>query len=490
MRFKVSTRLILILTLATLVLLHAVFFLFDIFHCVKYPFSLDWIEGGMLQQVQWVVSGRPLYKPPSIEFTPFIYMPLYTYIASVAAIIIRPTLPLLRAVSLVCVFGVFVMIYRFVFKETGKHYLSMASCALYAAGFIAAGGDLNLARVDHLYLFLLLLSVYLIRFKKSAASSLWAGLLISLAFMTKQTALIVFIPLSFYVLSVERKRSYVFLASSIIFSLSCMFLLNWLYGGWFFYYVFKVPSEHPLQKEMMFLFWKRDIFHYFAAAFIVSLIFIVSARLRRDSRTFVFYLTFFAGMLASSWLSRLYSGGFLNVLLPAYAALAVLFGPGLDVILNYCRPERKIIEAAALVLCIVQFTILLYNPLKNIPTQTDLDAGRQLAELIQGINGDVFLPFNSYLASMANKNSFSHYAALDDILRGKNDVLKGKLLGEINGEVRSKKFTAILLYPGQMDRGIETEILKNYKIDQALFYNGARYWPNCPDSSEFLCIKK
>ena len=35
---------------------------------VAYPFELEWMEGGMLDHIERVRSGKPLYTPPSREF--------------------------------------------------------------------------------------------------------------------------------------------------------------------------------------------------------------------------------------------------------------------------------------------------------------------------------------------------------------------------------------------------------------------------------------
>ena len=38
---------------------------------------LEWMEGGVLQQVLRVVQHQPLYGDPSLDFVPALYMPLY-----------------------------------------------------------------------------------------------------------------------------------------------------------------------------------------------------------------------------------------------------------------------------------------------------------------------------------------------------------------------------------------------------------------------------
>ena len=51
----------------------------------RYPFELEWMEGGVLDHVRVVLSGQPLYRAPSVEFTPFIYTPFYYAVCAALA---------------------------------------------------------------------------------------------------------------------------------------------------------------------------------------------------------------------------------------------------------------------------------------------------------------------------------------------------------------------------------------------------------------------
>jgi hypothetical protein len=47
---------------------------------LQYPYELEWMEGGMVDHALRVLSGQKLYVRPSLEFVPFIYPPLFTYL--------------------------------------------------------------------------------------------------------------------------------------------------------------------------------------------------------------------------------------------------------------------------------------------------------------------------------------------------------------------------------------------------------------------------
>ena len=44
---------------------------------VSYPYDLEWMEGGMLHHALRIQEGHSLYAPPSIDFIPYLYTPLY-----------------------------------------------------------------------------------------------------------------------------------------------------------------------------------------------------------------------------------------------------------------------------------------------------------------------------------------------------------------------------------------------------------------------------
>ena len=59
-----------------------VLFLYTALRRMRYPFELEWIESGILMSVRHIVQGRGLYVAPSLDFVPFLYAPLYLYVAA------------------------------------------------------------------------------------------------------------------------------------------------------------------------------------------------------------------------------------------------------------------------------------------------------------------------------------------------------------------------------------------------------------------------
>src|SRR6476619_1878667 len=68
---------------------------------VNYPFQLEWLEGGTVDVIQRVVTGRGIYVEPSLEYVPYVYMPLYYWLAALVTEVVGIGLLAPRLVSLV-----------------------------------------------------------------------------------------------------------------------------------------------------------------------------------------------------------------------------------------------------------------------------------------------------------------------------------------------------------------------------------------------------
>jgi len=126
---------------------------------MRYPFELEWMEGGMLEHARRVLEGKALYPEPSPEFVPFIYAPLYSYAGALAAAVTGPDLFALRLVSFVSTLVALIFLYRIVEFETSSRAFGAVAPCLFLATFAASGGWFDLARVDSFALAWLLAAV-------------------------------------------------------------------------------------------------------------------------------------------------------------------------------------------------------------------------------------------------------------------------------------------------------------------------------------------
>ena len=430
---------------------------------MNYPYELDWMEGAFVDHVKRILAGKQLYVEPSLEFTPYFYTPLYFYIsAGVAKILGIGFLPL-RLVSFVSSIGCFGLIFQFVRRETKSIFCAILSAGFYAATFKISGTWFDLARLDSLFLFFVLASIYLLRFRRDARAIVFAALLMFLAFLTKQSGLLIALSLSVYgFLVYDRWSRFLFPVTFLLMLGISTAILNWISDGWYYYYVFDLPTQHRIVKSMIWGFWRYDILVPLAIALGLSLAFLIYQFSKDKTDGFIFFALLFIGMIGSSWLSRMHSGSWVNVLFPAYAAMALFFGLGLQGLLsehlyfsaapqlqssrdeNNPVLERKFTGLFFLIISIFQFLLLLYKPTAYIPTRADAEAGDAFVRLLKDIKGELFISYPGFLPTLAGKSYYSDGGAIGDIFRGKDEELKTKLKANIIEAVRSKQFQTII----------------------------------------------
>ena len=67
---------------------------------VAYPYDLEWMEGGMLHHALRIRLGLGIYVPPSADFIPYLYTPLYPTLLALFGGATGPSYLLGRAVSI------------------------------------------------------------------------------------------------------------------------------------------------------------------------------------------------------------------------------------------------------------------------------------------------------------------------------------------------------------------------------------------------------
>src|SRR5262245_26431433 len=67
---------------------------------LAYAYDLDFVEDSMLLQSLRFARGLPVFVPPSADFVPHIYMPLYTWLGGLLFRLTGPGLAPLRLLSL------------------------------------------------------------------------------------------------------------------------------------------------------------------------------------------------------------------------------------------------------------------------------------------------------------------------------------------------------------------------------------------------------
>lgn len=417
---------------------------------IPYPFELEWMEGGAVEHVSRILFGLKLYVKPSLEFTPFIYNPLYFYVAALVSKVVSVGFFPLRLVSFISSLGCFIVIYLLVKKETSSAYCAVLSGCLFAATYKISGVWFDIARVDSLFLLLFLVGIYIIRLRQTNGFVILAAMLFSLSYFCKQPALLMSIPLVLYFWLQSWRLGLLFTTAMLMFIAVPTLWLDWLHDGWYSYYIFYLPRRFPISEPHdLIRFWTNDLALPLAIGCATAVFYFLFELPGSIKRNRVFYLLTTAGMLTASWVARVKLGGHGNVLFPAYAAISVLFGIGLYKVLQfverYGAANKEELRSFIFICCIIQFMALAYNPMLLVPSQKDKEVGQKLVQTLERIPGDVFVPSNPHLAVMAGKNSYALAICMRDIARGDPG---GKpaidLANQIYRAVAEHKFAAVV----------------------------------------------
>lgn len=486
-----------------------------VFFRIRYPFELEWMEGGSVDHVRRILAAERLYVRPSLEFVPFVYPPLYYYVSALVSLFTGVGFLPLRLVSFIASLGCLVVIFQFVKRETGSAFSGILASGLFAATFRISGAWFDIARVDSLFLFFFLAGLYTIRFRVSPKSYVLAGVLFSLSFLTKQIAFVIFVPIAFYCILYNWRTS-IFLIGTIVATIAAStFVLDGIHDGWYSYYVFDLVREHAIETRGLLNFWTRDLIAPLAIACATATFYILARLLhparhghpvrscgsvapadlmdrdvsvRRADHATLFYSLMAVGMIGGAWLSRLHSGGYDNVLFPAYAAVSILFGLGIHTVLESIRTfpvaGQRLVELFVFLVCIGQFVSLAYNPFHQIPTRRDLEAGRTFVTTVAQIEGEVFVPFHSYLPALAGKASHAHGMAVSDILRGDDGAIRAQLIEDMRQTIRERRFAALILddtffswFLKDILPELSRDIEENYVRRQPVFDSDTPFWP-------------
>jgi hypothetical protein len=449
----VSTRTLaaLRLLLSAVSALMVVLFVYTAFRRLHFTFEYDWIEDGMLASVRHLRSGLPLYSAPSTAFTPYLYTPIYPYVASAFSRWMGVSYVPLRLLSIVSTLGCFAVIYALVFSELRRHLAALAGVGLFAACYPVVHGTFDLGRVDMLYLLFVLLAFYVTRFGHPAlAALLWV-----LAFQTKQGVL----PIALLALCYDWHRPRrVLLGQGCFLALlgASILVLNHASHGWYSYYVFHLAGGFGLVKAQATDFLRADLVRPCGIAVLVMFSAWLAAPPRAPaawnpmlSRTCSFYLLGSLGMVAFTGYLRAHRGANFNALLPMYAWLAILFGLALARLLAVLEERRTRAADAALTLLLVvaslQLVQHLYAPSSLLPTAQQTAEREAFEDQLRAVPGEVMVLSHPEDAVLAGKPLFAGSESIGAVIDGGDHARSDALLAQYRQLLQSGELSAVVL---------------------------------------------
>jgi len=423
---------------------------------LDYPFHLEWMEGGVVETVQRVRDGKPFYVEPSVEYVSYIYTPLYFWVTAALSPVLGVSLFAARLVSFVSILACGAVLVRWVQREHADQgpaawLWGLLAVALFFATYDASGRWFHLARVDSLGLALLVGGFYVLRFHEGWQTAVIAGLVLWLAYLAKQSSLVGCAPVLLVMLVTDTRRALVAGTVLTVAFGATVLIYDAITDGWFWYYTYEVGRAHETVETMWSGFWKWDVWRMSIAGGIGLL---GLARLAESSwRRALFHLAVLLGMLGMSWLSRLHSGGYLNVLMPAFFSLSLACAVGMGVLTSRFSPqERERIGGSPVVIVLallagLQLLSLDYEIEDVLPPEGAVAQGEQYLRELAEIEGDVLIPDQRWVQTRVGKRSYGLGMAARDVLRVETpgDVGRRGLRASLDRALAERRFSAVIL---------------------------------------------
>ena len=399
--------------LGVIALVYIVGFLAATFFRATFTYPLVPREAPSMQAVRRILSGLPLYTAPALDYVPTLYAPLYFYLSALVATVLGPNLTALRLVSVAATLGSSLLIAHLVWRETHSRLAALVAASLFLCSTTLSETILDIARVDPLSLFFLLAGLDAARaadLRASRASvwlSLLSGGLLGLAVLTKQTAIALVVVMTLHAALTQQKWRFAAFVGGVLLVVGIgAALLASQYGSWAAVYLIDLPRQHTLDLHRLETFWSVELLPAFTLPVVALAVFLIGSWLRQNYGALRFWVLAPVGMLGMAWGAslNLWSGS--NVVLTAYAILSAGFGLGLAETFERLHGPgnaARVFQRYVLLLGVVQFAFVHYNPRQTSPLRSDVDAGQRFVAKIAGLPGSVYAPEYPELVYQAGK---------------------------------------------------------------------------------------
>lgn len=445
-------------------------FLFFAVQRVGYPFELEWMEGGSLEHLMRVLRHEPLFVTPSLEFVPFPYPPFYYYLAAALSPVFGADFFTLRLISLASTVGTALVIFRWVRRESTNSVWACASAGVFLATWRASGLFFDIARVDSLFCFLLIVSLYLVRFAETRRGLALGAFVAFLAVMTKQTGAVVVAGVALWCILIDwnangrglarlklwhRTWAYALPLAALVGGGTL--LLNGIVDEHFLLHIVNAQQSHEILSWKIGLFFGNDLATTLPLACLVVLGWLLVPGARSGDGTGArevaeagksFYAIVLFGMLLAGMIPRIKVSGAANSLIPVYAWLGVLFGVGLGRLreaLGRRGSEQGVpwFDGAAACGLLAQLVLLFHMPVGYLPSAADREAGMQFLGELEAIEGEVLMPGQGYLAGRVGKQVFAHQMPVSDY--AKSGLPEAPAMREeYRQAIRDRRFSLII----------------------------------------------
>jgi Dolichyl-phosphate-mannose-protein mannosyltransferase len=422
------------------------FFLYAAAQRIGYPYPLEWLEPATSDTVARILGGLPIYCAPSYAFVASMKTPLYYYVVASVSPIFGAGLLAGRLVSVLSTAGVCFFLWRFIRREGGSGLWALFGVALFLGTYNISRQWYDIARLDTLFLLILVAAAYGLRFWRGTAGAAGAGFLLAAAYFTKQTVLLVAIPLLLmFALAAPRRAAIAALALAAPVLIG-MTILHVSTDGWSTFFLVEVPRNGEIDRGVILSFWSQEVLPPLGLALLTALGW-VAAQWRCDREGALFHGGLLLGALLCGWLGRIHVGSTSNALMPIFAVLSLMMPLALQRLLRQIAerpPPWRTLSVLVHMVALLQLALLSYDPRRVIPDASDRAAGERLAAFLAGIDGDVLVMDDRYFSRLVGKPSSGLDFAVADLLRVKHSAVPEEFKRSVLDALQAGKFIGII----------------------------------------------
>jgi hypothetical protein len=469
----------------------------------SYPYDLEWMEGGVLHHAQRIRDGVGIYVPPSMDFIPYLYTPLYPSVLALFGGAFGVNYTVGRAISIVALLGIAataalqIPSKRHEHARRGPPWAGVAlGLGLFSAAYPISEGWYDLVRGDTLFLLLVTVGIgTLPRWAKTGTGIAGhaqvgaSATLLALAFFCKQTGVFYVALGGAIVLLLARRRLPAFIAIAALFGLGGTWALQSASDGWFWTYIIEIPKNHDFSMDRFWqsignILWRTtngNISHPPIGApitiVVVGSLILVAYTWRRHrvlprqvTPLFVWSAAFGVSVIvgAIGWGKEL---AHFNHYMPAHLHGALAAGAALPAV-HACvmllwdgRPRAELavngITAGVALPLAITCIVASWSPAKYVPSERDVAAGDQLIMRLRLFEGEVWVPSHPWYGYMAGKTPRLHRMGIRDLTVREHRKIEG-----LEEALKAKAFVAILLDNHDIhDREHIPALRANYRPD-------------------------
>jgi hypothetical protein len=436
---------------------------------VAYPYDLEWMEGGMLHHALRISQGEGIYGPPSVDFIPYLYTPLYPTLIALFGAPLGISYLVGRLISIAALVGIAAVSAGSLagarLRRAGVTWASVAlALGLFAACYPFVEGWYDVVRADTLYVFLITAGLAALPRWAAAGTGLAgharvaaAAVLLALAFFCKQTA-ICYVGLGgAIVVAVNWRRAPAFVVVAGAIGLGGTALFDRATDGWFWTYISEIHRAHDFNLDRFTASFGHILWHFPAASIVIAatvgVVAFTALRTRalpRGARPFVLWATSYAASTVVGAVGWGTEFAHFNAYMPALLHGGLAAGAAVPAVLACARalgrgaPRAELAAtglalAAAIPLAVTCATAR-WQPARYIPTAADAAAGDRLIHRLAAIDGDVWMPSHPWYLQLAGKTPHVHRMGIKDVTTRQTRTVVG-----LDDALRAHRFAAIVV---------------------------------------------